>query len=298
MPSDLENDLDSLFKLPLAEFTTARNALATRLKKSGHSDEAERVKSLSKPTSSAWAVNQLYFQHPDAFKRLIATAERFNQAQASQLTGKTSDMRAALADRRDALANLTKMADALLRDAGHSPSPDTMRRIATMLEALSTGSSLADAPPPGRLTNDIGPPGFESLAAFASSAEQSERPRESTRVIPFRPAASAGVHKKEELRQAKMAAAKAALESAERVLRETQSMAQDVAAALEKATAQADETEKSRREAEQRYEKARTAASEARQRLQSLTTEAAKAARLLENAQRALAKAREDVEGE
>ena len=296
MPVDIENDLDSLFKAPLAEFTTARNALAARLKKDGHRDEAERVKSLSKPSSSAWAVNQLYFKHRDALNRLIETAERFNQAQASQRNDKSADMRAALADRRDALADLTKMADAVLRDAGHSPTPDTMRRIATTLEALSTGSSAASTPPPGRLTTDIGPPGFESLAAFASSVEQSERPRESTRVIPFRPAATAGVSRKEELRQAKIAAAKAALDTAERVLRETQSMAQNVAAELEKAKAQADEKETTRREAEERYEEARVAAAEARQRLQSLTTEATKAARLLENAQRALAKAREDLE--
>ena len=37
---DLEADVDALFRLPLAEFTDARNALAARLKKSGRGDEA------------------------------------------------------------------------------------------------------------------------------------------------------------------------------------------------------------------------------------------------------------------
>ena len=32
---ELEDDVDALFRLPLAEFTGARNALAARLKKSG-----------------------------------------------------------------------------------------------------------------------------------------------------------------------------------------------------------------------------------------------------------------------
>src|SRR5262245_66154805 len=72
----VEKDLDALFSLPLAEFTAARNALATRLKKAGSPDEAEQVKALAKPPLSAWVVNQLYWNHGDAFKELIATGKR------------------------------------------------------------------------------------------------------------------------------------------------------------------------------------------------------------------------------
>src|SRR5258708_3851277 len=43
---DLEDDVDALFRLPLPEFTGARNTLAARLKKSGRGDEAFRVKAL------------------------------------------------------------------------------------------------------------------------------------------------------------------------------------------------------------------------------------------------------------
>src|SRR5262245_17220855 len=151
----IEDEIDALFKLPLAEFTIARNALASRLKKTGHRDEAERVKSIQKPSSSAWAVNQLYWNHRDAFDRLIATSQRFNHAQASQHANRAADMREALAERREALSDLTRQAGALLREAGHSPAPDTMRRITATLEALSTGSSEADSPHAGRLLADI-----------------------------------------------------------------------------------------------------------------------------------------------
>jgi hypothetical protein len=48
---DLQDDVDALFRLPVAEFTSARNALAARLKKSGRSDEAASVKALAKPSS-------------------------------------------------------------------------------------------------------------------------------------------------------------------------------------------------------------------------------------------------------
>jgi hypothetical protein len=56
----LDDDVDELFKVPLAEFTGNRNALAARLKKESRAEDAERVKALSKPSVSAWAVNQLY----------------------------------------------------------------------------------------------------------------------------------------------------------------------------------------------------------------------------------------------
>ena len=278
----MSDELDALFRLPLADFTLARNTLAAHLKKSGRHDEAERVKSIQKPSIAAWVVNQLYWKHQGAFDRLTATAKRFGRAQHAN---NSAEMREALAERREALSDLTRQAGPMLRDAGHNPTTDVMRRITTTLEALSTGSSLTDAPPAGRLTADIGPPGFESLAAFAPTATRSEQRRESTRVIPFKPPA----------REAKIAAAKAAVETAERVLHETQTMAQDVAAALKEATAHADEMEKNRREAEERFERAKAAADEARQRLRKVTAEATKAARLLENAERALAKAREDA---
>src|SRR6266536_5767537 len=129
----LEDD-DALFRLPLAEFTASRNTLAARLKESGRGNEADRVKGLVKPSISAWAVNQLYWNHRDAFDRLIATGERFRQAQASRLARKVADMRGALDGRREALSHLSDLATALVRNAGHSPTPETIHRITTTLE--------------------------------------------------------------------------------------------------------------------------------------------------------------------
>ena len=83
----LEDEFAALFKLPLTEFTVARNALAARLKKAGRGEGSERVKALVKPSISAWAVNQLYWRHRDAFERLIAAGERFRRSHASQLAG-------------------------------------------------------------------------------------------------------------------------------------------------------------------------------------------------------------------
>src|SRR6185369_13761013 len=131
------------------------------------------------------------------------------------LEGKTSDPREPLAARRETLSTLSRLADALLREAGHNAGPDTMRRITTTLEALSAYPAFSDASRPGHLTNDVDPPGFESLAA--------------TPVIPFQPPASttAGSVSKREERQAKIASAKTALQAAELTLRGTRTRAQD-----------------------------------------------------------------------
>src|ERR671927_1351224 len=157
MKSKLEDDIDALFRLPLAEFTGERNALAARLKKEGRRNDADRVKLLAKPSVSAWAVNQLYWDHREAFDQLMASGKRLRPAQKLRLAGKVASVRDSLDARREALVHLSDLAAELLRDAGSNPSLDTLRRVTTTLEALST---LPDGPTPGRLTQDLDPPSF------------------------------------------------------------------------------------------------------------------------------------------
>ena len=124
------------------------------------------MKGLTKPSISVWVANQLYWHDRKAFDRLLAAGEQFRTAQAAQLAGNSADIRAPLAARREALTGFAKHASAMLRDAGHASSPDTIRRITTTLEALATYGESPGAPKPGRLTADVDPPGFEALAAL------------------------------------------------------------------------------------------------------------------------------------
>ena len=130
----LEDDVDALFKLPLAEFIGARNNLAARLKRAGLANDANLVKALAKPPTSAWAVNQLYWKQREPFDRLLAAGQRFRQAQTSHTAGRIADMRESLDARRVSISNLSDLAAILLRDAGYNPTPDTMHRITTTLE--------------------------------------------------------------------------------------------------------------------------------------------------------------------
>ena len=304
----LEDDVDALFRLPLAEFIAARKTLAARLKQVGRGNEADRVKALVKPSISAWAVNQLYWKHREAFDRLIATGQRFRKAQTSGLAGKVAEMRGALDARREALSDLSDLATALLRDAGHNPTSDTMRRITTTLEAMSAYASLPDAPSPGRLTHDVDPPGFESLASLIPGAGMTERTEEPARVTHSQKSVSAAtntrrkaapdgdVRQLEETRQARIAAAKVSLQDAKRVLIEARARAQSAQAAQKKADADAKEAEKHRREAEQRFEKARAASEDAARRARTVAAEVEEAAKAVEDAERTVEKASKELE--
>src|SRR5919205_3126863 len=201
MKSKLEDDIDALFRLPLAEFTSARNALAARLKKEGRRNDADRVKLLAKPSVSAWAVNQLYWDHREAFDQLMASGKRLRPAQKLRLAGKVASVRDSLDARREALVNLSDLAAELLRDAGSNPSPDTLRRVTTTLEALSAHALQSDGPTPGRLTQDLDPPSFDSLASLMSGAAATEEIDE-----PIAPARKrdANVRRLEETRQGKI----------------------------------------------------------------------------------------------
>lgn len=300
-----QSDVDSLFRLPLADFTAARNALETKLKKSGDTDEAERVKALAKPPLSAWVANQLYWHHRKAFDQLLAAGDRFRTAQAAQLAGKSTDLRAPLESRREALSQLTKRAAGVLSESGHPVSPDAMRRIMTTLEALATYGGQAEGPPAGRLTADVDPPGFEALAALIPrggvSARQANTP---PRVIPFaapkretaakrRPDPEEDARRLEAERRKKQAEARQALLDAERALRDAKRDAEQARAAMKTAAAGAKEMERAKTALETQLEKVSAAADAARQEARRVASQAEEAAQVMDDAERAMATARQ-----
>jgi hypothetical protein len=269
-------DVDALFTLPLAEFTAARNALIKQLKQANRDGDAEKVKALAKPSVSAWAVNQLYWRHRNEFDRLLASGTRLGQAHATQLGGKSADVQGPLAERRDSISTLLRLAEKLLNDAGHNATPDMIRRIGTTLETLSTFSSASDGPVAGRLTEDVGPRGFEALTALVPGAIKNTRSQTS--------AASS------------LAAAKAALRAAEQTLRKGQSVAQTVMKELKEATTRAGATEKQQQQAQEHLARIRAAADAARQRLLEVKAEAESAARTIREAELSLANARNELQ--
>ena len=270
----LDDEIDSLFRLPLAEFTSARNTLAARLKKDGRRNDAERVKLLAKPPISAWAVNQLYWDHREDFNRLMSAGKRFRPVNKLRVAAKPADMRDSLETRRQALVHLSDLAAQVLSDAGHNPSPDTIRRVTTTLEALSAG---ADGPTPGRLTQDLDPPSFESMALLMSGVSFAKPAVKTAPAIDIR-----------QTRQINIIAAKASLQEAKKSLNEARAKVQGLEARSKKAEAEAKEAEKYRREAEQRLDKATTAAEAASSRAKVVSGEFSQASDAFDDAKRAV----------
>lgn len=299
----VNDDIDALFRLPLSEFIGARKTLATRLKKSGYTDEAERVRALPKPSISAWTINQLYWNHRDEFDELISTGQRFRKAQAS---GKMVNMREALDARRAALAQLSDFATEILRDAGNNPSLDVLRRITTTLEALSSHASVSDETTPGRLTREIDPPGFDSFGSFTPIAVPTTRTSKTHAVSTSKTSVTtsakrqektnADAKRHEETRQTKINAAKVSLQNAKKALTAAQAQAKSLEAATKRAEAAAKEAEKQKFHAEDRFKKARVASEEAKGRAQSIAAELVEAMKELDEAKRAVENATKDLE--
>jgi hypothetical protein len=248
---------------------------------------------LAKPSISAWTVNQLYWDHRAAFDRLMATGKRLRPAQKLRLTGKVQGMRDSLDARREALVHLSDLATQLLRETGNNPSLDTLRRVTTTLEAMCASALRPDGPTPGRLTQDLDPPSFDSLASLMSGASamedvEPEPARKST--------TAANVRRLEEVRRAKIADAKVSLQDAKKALTEARARAQRLESAQKKATAEAKEAEKHKRKAEEFLEKATAASEEAARRAKGVAAEMSEVSKTVDDAKRTLDQATKELE--
>jgi hypothetical protein len=158
------DEIDRLYQLPLAGFTTERNALAKRLGAAGAS-----IRALEKPNLAAWAVNQLYWRRRAVFERLTAAAAARRGAHAKMLAGKGADIGAAESAHRTALRAAADEIRALLAEAGEAPSSMTMNAVTETLQALP-GSAR-----PGRLTRPLKLAGFEALAGLVPASARTLR---------------------------------------------------------------------------------------------------------------------------
>lgn len=293
---------DTLFTLPLGEFTSARNALAGRLRKAGRPDDAAKVKSLPKPSIAAWVVNRLFWQHGKAVAALLAAGDTFRDAQARQLAGEKADLRGALEGRRVELAALMKLAAGQLEGSEHAVTPDLLRRISTTLEALSAYGSEAGAPLAGHLTDDLSPPGFETLAslvprAMNESPDWTDGPSKVLRFKGVRHKGPKDNRSDEEVKAALVLAATAAVREAERVLAETRQQAEDAERELRGAAAHAKAAESIRLDLAERLDKATAVSEAARLKARQVAGDAEQAAQRVEDADRELDRAREALDG-
>jgi hypothetical protein len=154
-PDDYNGAARDLYGLPLGEFTRARDELARRLRKEGRRDEADAVKALRKPTTAAWALNQLARRREADVARLIEAGERLRQAQAELLAGAGRDeLDAAAAEERELVAALARDAAAIAADAGTGSSETLLEKLRATLHAVAADEELARQLAAGRVLRE------------------------------------------------------------------------------------------------------------------------------------------------
>lgn len=258
---DLESRIDALYKLPLDEFTAARNALAKEAGKDGSG-----VKQLTKPPVAAWAVNQLYWKGRDDYDALVRAANDMRRTHTAVIEGRKGDLRAASREHDHAIETALKSTLDIMKDRGQPVTDVTRQAILNTLRALPADE------PPGRLTRALAPGGFEMLAGVTPAPvkipKRAPEPKTATGSATERKAAQDAAKQK------------AAREAAERAVRD----AEHHAKRMEFETARAArETAK----AEKQLENARAAVERAREALETAERDAKAAERDVEAAVRA-----------
>jgi len=170
--AEIEKRIDELYQVPPKEFTRARSKLASELAAEGERARGSIVRDLPKPSSSAWAVNQLWFNEQPTFAALLETGKRLRAAQQGVLAGRGAQaMQKAMADERRALSALVDKARELLSRAGLGASPATLERTKTSLQAIARSPDPQFA---GRLAHDLELPGLVALVG-SSTPDEDER---------------------------------------------------------------------------------------------------------------------------
>jgi hypothetical protein len=147
------DQIDELYRLPLDQFTQARNTLA----KSQSGTQKKQIASLGKPSLPMWVVNQLFWQDAPTYKALIDASEKLRAAHRAALSGRKADTRTADQLHRTTVEKAFAKAIGLADKRGvkiTEPVRDTVRR---------TLAALPGDEAPGRLTRAPEPAGFSLL---------------------------------------------------------------------------------------------------------------------------------------
>jgi DNA repair exonuclease SbcCD ATPase subunit len=260
-----------LYTLPLDDFTTARNELAARLRKSGDRAAADQVKALPKPSITAWALNQVARRHRNLVDSLLASANELRSAQQQLLAGRNSaGFRAATQHERQAVTAIVRAAANVLAEDGHPPSKTTLDRLEASASAAAADADHGELLRAGRLVRDLDPSGFGGLSteAFGFPSEPIPFPSRSKPAAgsasrhpgprPVGPAPSARQQGPSLSDQAEIAAARDAVRELQRqlaTLRKEASDAERSAASARQAASKADRMLADAREAVEQAEK-------------------------------------------
>jgi len=288
--AELDEAADELYRAPFGAFVDERKRLAAALKRGGRADDAKALAALAKPPLSAWVINALYWNERGLLDELFDATSALRAAKV-----RSDAFTKAMAAQRASLARLRSAAEARLQSGGHAASDALLRRVVTTLQALAAAGSFAPDPP-GRLTGDRDPLGFEAMAETAV-AEAPARP-------PPAPKDGAGAAKARAHEEARAALARAEVErhDAERAAATVTARSRELAVAAEAEVRKVRAAEEAVAEAERAAVRAKEELERARRRADEATARAAEgekardaAAAIVEARRRAVEAARAEL---
>jgi hypothetical protein len=178
----LDAALDELYGVDPSEFVVRRKALAADLRTAGDKQGAKAILAARRPTTVAWALNQVARTEPDLVAELLERSRELEAAQMGAGPGGREGVREVTQAHRDALGAATAAALGILGDRA----TDAYRtQLQATLRAAGAEPELAEMLRDGRFVKELtGPSGFPegftlTLVPDLDPAEESAAPADS-----------------------------------------------------------------------------------------------------------------------
>ena len=163
-PSELETALLAVYRGPLEEFVSRRDALVKQLRAAKRREDADRVKALRKPSRTAWVLDNIVHEDPASIEHLTAAIS------AAQTVQSGADLRVALDNVRMAIRDV---AAAGARVAIRAGQPIDANALVTAVHAVIGETSAFSDLRAGRLVDVPDGGGLDILTAITISVPSS-----------------------------------------------------------------------------------------------------------------------------
>src|SRR5690606_5756403 len=150
--AELEDVAAELYGLPLDEFTTARDERAKELRADGERTAATAVRALRRPSTAAWAVNQLVRARREEVEQVLDLGAALREARAA-LAG--DELRALRKQQQQLVAAVVRQTRAVARERGQRLSDTVQREVEATLKAAMADVDAAAAVRSGLLLRSL-----------------------------------------------------------------------------------------------------------------------------------------------
>jgi hypothetical protein len=284
---DLETAANELYALSPDDFIERRQQLVYDARQARDRQLATEIGRLRRPTRSAWLINLLAREEPEAVNALLELGGALQDAQ-QRMAG--DELRQLSAERRKTVDALARRAVELGGEHGYSVPEGAKQEVGQTLQTALGDPEIADLLRAGRLTQAVTFGGFgpTDLASALGASFPTKAPSQPAKPVPAEPAATPDPKQRREAQKA----AKEARERAAAARKAAETAEATAEAATQRADELADQVESLRsqlRQAEAAEREAREAARAARKHYQELRQAAASAEQVATAADQALA---------